>query len=257
MAGFYSVNGRQWAIPKDLDTVALWYNKTIFDAAGQPYPDATWTWDTLKAAAKKLTTLEHHGFAVIIANQEMYFNFIFQNGGWVISEDKKKSGYGDPKTIEAMQYLVNFVREGLSPRLPLVAENSHAALFESGKVAMACFGSWRLPELENNEYVAANCDLTVLPGANNGRRAAVYDGLGWAASAGTKYPGEAWKLLEFFSREDVQRKLSRSGIAISACRGAAEAWTLHNPRFNLSAYTDQIPYGQFCPYSKNAAAWQA
>jgi multiple sugar transport system substrate-binding protein len=251
----YSLNGRHWAVPKDLDTIALWYNKTMFDAAGLPYPDATWTWDTLKAAAKKLTTPEHHGFAVVISNQEVYFNFIFQNGGWVISADKKKSGYGDPKTIGAIQFLVDFIRDGTSPGLEVSAENSHAALFESGRVAMAYFGSWTLSELGANEYVQAHCDLTVMPSANDGRRATIYNGLGWVASSNTKHPEEAWKLLEFFSREDVQRKLSKSGIAISAYRGTAEDWTSHDTRFNLKAYTDQIPYGEFYPYSKNAVVW--
>lgn len=51
----YSLDGKQYAIPKDYDTIALWYNKTLFDEAGISYPDETWTWDTLKEAAKKLT----------------------------------------------------------------------------------------------------------------------------------------------------------------------------------------------------------
>jgi multiple sugar transport system substrate-binding protein len=255
LVGLYTFNGRHWAIPKDLDTIGLWYNKTMFDAAGLAYPDTSWTWDTLKAAAKELTTPEHHGFAVVISNQEMYFNFIFQNGGWVISADKKKSGYGDPKTVEAIQFLVDFIREGISPGLSVTAENGQTVLFESGRVAMAYFGSWAFSELENNDYVAANCDVTVMPSANNGKRATIYNGLGWVASANTKHSEESWKLLEFFSREDVQRKLSQSGIAISAYQGTAEAWTGHNTRFNLKAYTDQIPYGEFYPYSNNAVIW--
>jgi multiple sugar transport system substrate-binding protein len=255
LVGMYSLNGKIWAIPKDLDTIGLWYNKTMFDEAGLAYPDETWTWDTLKDAAKKLTTKDHYGYLAFISNQENYFNFIFQNGGWVISNDKKSSGYGDPKTIEAIQFLVDFVKDGTSPGLNITAENSSAALFESGTVAMAYFGSWMLSELGGNDYVAANCDLAVLPSGRDGKRASTYNGLGWVASANTNHPEEAWKLLEFFSREDVQRKLSQSGIAISAYNGTAGAWTNHNPRFNLKAYTDQIPVGVFYPYSKNAVVW--
>lgn len=36
----YSPDGKQYAIPKDYDTIALWYNKTLFDEAGISYPDA-------------------------------------------------------------------------------------------------------------------------------------------------------------------------------------------------------------------------
>lgn len=39
----------------DIDTIALWYNKAMFDESGIDYPDETWTWDTLVEAADILT----------------------------------------------------------------------------------------------------------------------------------------------------------------------------------------------------------
>lgn len=44
---------KEYAVPKDIDTIALWYNKTMFDEAGIPYPDKDWTWDDFAEAAKK------------------------------------------------------------------------------------------------------------------------------------------------------------------------------------------------------------
>ena len=41
----YNVDGKQYAIPKDFDTIGVWYNKKIFDEAGVPYPTDDWTWD--------------------------------------------------------------------------------------------------------------------------------------------------------------------------------------------------------------------
>ena len=35
-------DGTHYAIPKDYDTVALWYNKDMFDAAGVEYPTNDW-----------------------------------------------------------------------------------------------------------------------------------------------------------------------------------------------------------------------
>ncbi len=35
----------------------------------------------------------------------------------------------------------------------------------------------------NNEYIDANCDVAVLPKAEDGTRKSIYNGLGWAASA--------------------------------------------------------------------------
>ena len=38
--------------PRDLNTIALYYNKKMFDAAGIPYPDATWDWAKLVEVAR-------------------------------------------------------------------------------------------------------------------------------------------------------------------------------------------------------------
>jgi multiple sugar transport system substrate-binding protein len=123
-------------------------------------------------------------------------------------------------------------------------------------VAMAGFGSWMLSDFKANEYLAANCDMAVLPKSLDGKRVSIYNGLGWVGAANTKYPEEVWKLLEFFSREDTQRKLSQTGIAISAFNGTAGPFAETFSRFNVDAYIEQIPYAVFRPYSKNTVVWE-
>ncbi len=66
----YQLDGKQYAVPKDIDTIALWYNKTIFDEMGVDYPDDTWTWDTFVDAAAKLTNDEHWGYAIAPSNNQ-------------------------------------------------------------------------------------------------------------------------------------------------------------------------------------------
>ncbi len=96
---------------KDYDTIALWYNKTLFDEAGISYPDETWTWDTLKDAAKKLTKDDgsQYGFCAGLHNQEGYYNFVYQNGGEIITDDKK-SGYDEKATIEGIEEYFSYVK---------------------------------------------------------------------------------------------------------------------------------------------------
>ena len=103
IAELYQFNGKIYGIPKDYDTIGLWYNKTMFDEAGIDYPDETWTWDTMAEAAKKLTKEDgsQYGFASPASyNQDGYYNLIYSMGGSVLSEDKAKSCWDSPETIK-------------------------------------------------------------------------------------------------------------------------------------------------------------
>lgn len=251
----YSLDGKQYAIPKDYDTIGLWYNKTMFDEAKVAYPDDTWTWDDLKSAAKKLTKSDgsQYGFLAPLHNQEGYYNFVYQNGGTIVTDDKK-SGYDDPKTMEAMKYYFDFVREGLSPAITGDAERGEA--FQNGLVAMAFFGSWNLSGFATNDYIANNCDVSVLPKSNNGGQASIFNGLGNCIAANTKHPDEAWKWIEYLSNEQGQKKQAELGIAISAYNGTAQAWTNAYSKFNVKSYLEMVDYAQIRPYTNQTSVWE-
>jgi multiple sugar transport system substrate-binding protein len=251
----YNLNGKQYAIPKDYDTIGLWYNKTMFDAADVSYPDNTWTWDDLKEAAKKLTKSDgsQYGILAPLHNQEGYYNFVYQNGGTIVTADKK-SGYDDPKTIEAIEYYFDLVREGLSPAI--TGDSERAEAFQNGLVAMAFFGSWNLSGFAANDYIVNNCDVAVLPKSNNGGQATIFNGLGNCIAANTAHPEESWKWIDYLSNEAGQKKQAELGIAISAFNGAADAWTAAYPQFNVKAYLDMVSYAQIRPYTNQTSVWE-
>ena len=247
----YNFQGKQYAVPKDFDTIGLWYNKTMFDAAGLKHPDESWTWDDLYSAAKALTKDGVYGFLAPLHNQEGYYNFVYQNGGTIITDDKK-SGYDDPKTIEALEFYVNFVKEGLSPAVFDDAER--AELIQNGKVAMGYFGSWNLSGFTANEFMAKNFDVAVLP--KKEKQASIYNGLGNAIAFNTKHPDEAWKFVEYLSSKEGQDRQAELGVAISAYNGAADLWVSSNKTFNIKAFVDMVDYGVIRPYSNTTAVWE-
>lgn len=251
----YNLNNKQYAIPKDYDTIGLWYNKTMFDKAGIPYPDETWNWDKLYEAAKKLTTGDgkQYGFLAPLHNQEGYYNFVYQNGGTIITDDKV-SGYDNPKTIEAMKYYVRFVSEGLSPKIFDDAARSEA--MQNGLCAMGLFGSWNLSGFTANDYMSKNFNVAVLPSANDGKRASIFNGLGNAISANTKHPEEAWKWVQYLSSKEGQTKQAELGVAISAYNGTADAWVNSNKTFDIKCFIDMVKYAQIRPYSNTTAKWE-
>lgn len=258
IVNLYSYEGKSYAIPKDIDTIALWYNKKLFDEAGMDYPTADWTWDDLYDAAKKLTKDDgsQYGYALDAGNgQAGSFNYIYDEGGYVISEDKTKSGYDDPKTIKAMQFFEKMIQDGIMPNQDIMAESGEFTLFSNGKIAMIAMGSWMVQSLAQNEYVAANCDCIELPkSAATGRRCSIYNGLGWAVSANSERQLDAWKLVEYLGGEAAQKKQAELGVTMSAYEGASESWT-DCADFNLDAYLNMMDDLVINPYSKQTVLW--
>lgn len=257
--GLYTYDDKYYAVPKDVDTIALWYNKTLFDEAGLDYPTADWTWDDVTEAAKKLTKDDGSQYGLGMRNdnnQAGYYNLIYDNGGSVISDDKTKSGWDDEKTIAAMQTLEGWIKDGVIPSLETMSENNEDVLFEAGKIAMTCQGSWMLAAFKENEYTAANCDCVELPkNAETGRRASIYNGLGWAASASGEHTEEAWQLIEYLGSKEAQEKQAELGVTMSAYTGTSDAWA-KSADFNLQAYLNMMDDMVIRPYSKSTVTWE-
>lgn len=257
--GLYTYDEKYYAVPKDVDTIALWYNKAMFEEAGLDYPTADWTWDDLIEAAKKLTKEDGSQYGLAVrndSNQAGYYNMIYDNGGYIINDDKTKSGWDDPKTIEAMEVLEGWIKDGVMPPIETMSENGEDVLFQSGKVAMVLQGSWMVAAYRDNEYTAENCDVVELPkNAATGRRASVYNGLGWAASANGKNTENAWKLIEYLGSEKAQKKQAELGVTMSAYKGTSDAW-VNSADFNLQAYLNMMEDMEIRPYSKSTVTWE-
>ncbi len=255
LVALYTYNGKHYALPKDFDTVALWYNKTLFDAADVKYPDGTWTWSTLEQAAKKLTNPAKGvwGIAAALDSQENYYNTIYQNGGYVISPDQKTSGYDNPATIGGLKFWVDLIHNKLSPSLAQMTDTAPLNMFESGKVAMFYAGSWDAIEFGQNAYTKDKVDLTVLP--QGVKRATVIHGLGNVISASTPHSTEAWEFVKFLGSQRAAEIQADTGTVIPAYNGTQSAWVKAFPQFHLQYYLDELAYAVPYPVSKNTAAW--
>ena len=243
-----------------MDTIALWYNRALFDQAGVAYPTDDWTWEDLYAAAKKITKADGsvYGFACPNNNNQAgWYNLIYGNNGYVISEDKKKSGMDLPASIEAMKWMEKMINENLMPPQTVMTESSEDVLLQSGKIAMAMQGSWMLPAFRDNEYTLKNCDIAMLPkNSKTGRRPSIYNGLGWAIAKNSTRTDDAWKLVEYFGSQEGQLKQAQLGITMSAYNNTSDAWKNGVPQFNLQAYLNMQDDMVIRPFSRNTVKWE-
>ena len=201
LVDLYTFEGKVYGLPKDFDTVGVWYNKELFDAAGVKYPADGWTWADFKAAAAKLSNPAKGVYAVgaNLSGQEYYYNTIYQAGGNVISPDGKKSGYDDPATIEGLRFWTDLIKNKQSPDLKTMTDTLPLQLFESGKLAMYWGGSWNVSEFSKNEYTKTRVDVAPLP--TGVKQATIIHGLANVVSAKTKHPAQAWEFVKFLGSQ--------------------------------------------------------
>jgi len=256
----YTSEGKQYGISNNFATIALWYNKKLFDDAKVAYPTGTWTWEDVKSAAKKITDKQAgvYGIAAgadpLYMAQENYYNTIFQAGGYVISEDGKKSGFDDPKTIQGLQFWRDLLDMGVSPTSQQMAETPPSQMFASGKIGMYYGGTWRAAQWKAAKLT--DVDVAPLPAGPAGKATTVH-GTANVIIAKTKHPKEAWEFLRFMGSKESQEHYGASGVLLTAYQGTQEMWLKSMPEYHLQAYIDQLPVAMPFPVSRNTTAWNS
>ena len=259
-------DGNIYALPKDHDTIALLYNKAIFDKYGVEYPTKDWTWENMYEAAKKITEGSNgdvYGMAMNTSNnQDGWYNIVYDYGAEIITEDHKGTTIGSDKGKQAME----MVRKLLTVGAPqsVVAETGTDSLFQSNKCAMITQGSWMINAFYTAEN-SADYKWALLPYADvngngkcdEGERYSAYNGLGWAASAATKDPDSAASLITYFCSEEGQKLQSEYGVTMGGMKGVSDTFTQAFPDTDISPFVEIEDYKLFFrPYTRKTTVWE-
>jgi len=217
VADFTTPDG-QFGLPRDLNVVALYYNKTMFDTAGIPYPDATWDWAKLVEVAKQLTikdsggTTTQWGFYTESTDMENYWSeLVWQNGGDIISADHKTSLVGSDQAAGGIQFLQDLIwKEKVMPDAAITDALGDA--FEQGQAAMESNGSWLVAT-----HQAAGIDFGIapLPKGPAGQATSI-NPTGAVVYKGTKNPDAAWAFVKYLASPAAQVKLMELKASLPA-----------------------------------------
>ena len=254
-------DGRMYGVPKDKDNIVLVYNKEMFDAAGVAYPDETWTWDDLTAASAAIfAATGKYGYMAYNDEQLGYHNFVYQNGGCILTEDKTRGGFDQQATRDAIKYYVDLQSYDWCPNQAYFAETSPGTAFFSEIGSMYLEGSWNLlPSMQNYSNMVGKWDVAALPAAPNpvsgSGRATISNGLTYATGAHGKNLEVCLDVLKYFAGEEAQRIQGESGAAIPAYEGLEDTWIGAFDQFgvdmDLQAIMDQFDYA--VQYVNNSA----
>jgi multiple sugar transport system substrate-binding protein len=207
---FATSDGRQMGLPRDLNVIALFYNKKMFDAAGIPYPDDSWDWNKLIEVGKKLTLdknkdgkIDQWGLYTETTDMENYWSsLVWQNGGDILAPDGKTTVLDSPGATGGLQFLQDLIwKHKIVPDPALFAETGDA--FEQGKAAMEINGSWLVA---TDEAAGLSFGIAPIPAGPAGRVTSV-NPTGAVVYKGTKSPDAAWVFVKYLASPAAQQKI--------------------------------------------------
>ncbi|MDX2161689.1 MAG: sugar ABC transporter substrate-binding protein [bacterium] len=227
-AAFTAADGEEYCVAKDFSTLALLYNRDLFDAAGVEYPTAEWTWADMYAAAETITNSDAVEDGVVglsaAADRNRWLAFLYGNGATIAGEDGL-SAVNSPEAVEALEFYSSFVQNGVGA-LPSDLQGSgwNGEAFGRGLAAMTIEGNWAIGYLQN-DFPELNWGVAEIPLSPSGDRGTLTFTECWAVGANTEYPEEAWTLVNFLTGTEGAMTVATSGFGVMPARAnASEAW---------------------------------
>jgi multiple sugar transport system substrate-binding protein len=259
----WTYNGDIYGLPKDWDTIAILYNKQLFQKAGVSVP-TNMTWNptdggTFLQLAQKLTVdqngkhptdagfdakhVNQYGTVSMNTGQEGFWNFIAMNGGTYLNKTFGQNyEFNQPASVQALQYLVDLINKyHVSPPASETNNNTSGIaeqLFEGGHAAMIVAGSWELTGVAQQANFPWG--VAALPAGPKGV-VSVFNGLTDAIYAKTQHPKEAWELEKWLGSPESEQIMGSGGYVWPGIQSVdqtfVQAWQKKN--VDVSAYLQE------------------
>ena len=235
-----AVEDDQYLLPSTWNTMLIYYNTKMFEAAGIERPSDDWTWDDFKTVARQLTT--GSGSSKVFGFAVPYFNFgltpwLYSNGTSQLNEDWTASNLTDPKVQESVEFVRDLVKDGVAPE-PKGADPYQ--LFPAEKVAMTGAGHWVVGSFD----AAGFKDYDVLPWPQGTTKGTVFGTAGYGIAPSSENKDLAWEYIKELVGAETQAAWVEIGAATPASTSAAqsEEFLAFPPSANL--YHDAIEYAK-------------
>lgn len=251
-----SYNNKLYAIPRDVSTLVIFYNKDIFDKYDTSYPNKNWTlFDFLKIAQKLTKDTNEDGKTDIwgISFEKdllFYLPYLMSEGGGLLSDDLKTSIIDSIESQKGLNFYADLRNKyHVAPTESESASETMAQMFLQGKLAMQLSGRWLVPKYRSDAKF--NWDVINFPSGDKGSIVPL-DASGWAISKNSKHKKEAMRLIKFLASKKSIEKFTQSGLIVPARIDVARGEFLQNknsPPKNERVFIDVIKTAKNTPVS--------
>lgn len=136
----------------------------------------------------------------------MFIEILKGYGGFWVNPETNEVGLDKPEAIEAVNFLRTTITAGISPPgVTTYAEEETRRLFQSGKTVFLRNWPYVYP-LASKSEIAGKFAIKPMVHASGKESGACSGGWGLGIVKSTKHPEEAWEVIQYFNKPEVQRK---------------------------------------------------
>jgi multiple sugar transport system substrate-binding protein len=258
----YKRDDGYYGLPRDFQTIVLFYNKDMFDAAGVAYPTDKWTLNDLRDAAKKLTKdtnndgiIDQWGFSSDLVDMELLWSeAVWGYGGDIISADRTKTLLGDEKARGAWHFISDLVLKDKTVPDPTQVVQFGNDAFGAGVAAMTTIGHWVVPQYAQLKF---KWNVAPFPAGPSARVTSV-NSAGFVVAKASKNPDAAWEFIQFAVSKNGQSRLAELGFAIPVLQSVANSPVYLEQKsapIDHKVFLDALQYARVKPSFKGYDEW--
>ncbi|WP_329454328.1 ABC transporter substrate-binding protein [Streptomyces sp. NBC_01497] len=274
-------DGKQYGLPMDWASAALYYNTTTLTKAGYTPDDVAhlgWNPDNGGSFEKMVAHLTvdrngvrgdqpgfdkkhvaRYGISSMTAvgndfNGLTTWRPFASSLGWRIGDKDSwptEFRYDDPRLVKTFTFFRDLTDKGFAPAPGEFASAGNAPsggdLLGSGKVAIYAGGSWEAATLDKLPKVKVGTGPLVA--GPDGRRATVSNANGNTIWSGTRHPEQTWKWVAYMGSAACQTTASQTGTFLPSIPAAMDASSRAMARqgVDLSVFEEQEKNHQLLP----------
>ncbi len=208
------VGGTLYGVPWYVDTRLLFYRRDLLRQAGFAAPPTSWQeWRAMLAALAKQGNPDRYGILLPLNEFEPLLALALQQAEPLLREDGRWGNFTDAGFRRALAFYLEMFQRRWAPPLAAAAISNVWNEFGRGRFAFYVSGPWNIGELQRRLPPDRQDTWTTaaLPGPD-GPGASIAGGASLVVFRASRHPAAAWRLIEFFSQPDVQRRFhARTG----------------------------------------------
>ena len=261
--------GHLWELPDSFNAGSLFYSTDLYNKAGLSEPSATWTMDDFHTNASKIAKVSNNinAFDWVVRLWGSWTSFLYANNGNLLEEGKYPGGdwlwksayknnptaaagraggwkWGTPTansaaSIEALQYVIDLQKSGLSPSPDVGGGGTLQGLFASNRIGMTIGGGFWAGGLHNAGMKDGSFNVQMFPTWKSNK--SLFGAGGYGIFKSSKNQDLAWEILKLMVQPESFDVIFPGNVTTPGRKSlmTAERYATTGPK-NWQVFYDQL-----------------